>query len=611
MFRKDVAAICGRYGYHSWEGDGCHALLSKQHHILCMERRLESVIKPLQPFEQSDTFFFVVDIENDPDGKVLSIDSAWRDELGTIIHRLHYSWSDWCDWFSPTARDDPRFRIVYAHNGGGWDWLSLAQYLLGDGAKKRQTITVAMASSKMVTMTVAYDKQFSVHFCDSLQLLRSNLNDLGLKFVGEGKADTGGLLPHKMEWGKMLAYQRQDTELLLKVLETSLKLIREKVAKIKSFSYTIGSTAMRVFRTIGLKQNIIIPSDKKLKDFLRTAYTGGRVEVFRYGYYPKITVYDVNSLYPFAMLQTPVPATDRVIACNRPESSLGFVGVFRCTFNQRNRDVIPVLTVGGRGVYEGSGCFFSPELQLLREVDPSGEIRFHEGYKFLDTEIVFADYIKKLWNLRLEDLGGPLGLICKYLMNSLYGKMGQHSEREKLVVVRNVSELLKLGANCTAVDEEYGVWKAQVDSPCGFEHVGIAGMITSFARVCLYRGMMAFGFQNVVYCDTDSVHTIGEMNRSLVGTDIGQYKKEFEGEGVYAGKKLYALRDENGKEKIRAKGVSVGGINGCRLKFSDLQSLSEGGTFVAEFQQPTTALDVFKRKQSCKFGKRKRTLKKV
>lgn len=574
------------------------------------------MIKPIQESDIALNKFVVVDIENWPDGSVLAIDTAWR-ENGVIQHESHMGWADWWDWLTAKARDDKRFRVLYAHNGGGWDWLSLAHYLLTDGKRKRQSISAACACSKMITMSVIYENQFTISLCDSLQLLRSKLADLARKFGVQQKIDLGDLLPHQIwEQNKALfvEYHRRDTESLLCVLESALELIRERIAKIDTFAFTIGSTAMKVWKTIGLAEPIRIPEDPKLKEFLREGYRGGRVEVFQPGYYEKVKVYDVNSLYPYAMLTTEVPISDRGVWVDFFDPSLP--GCYTIEFEQRNKSIPAVLLERGLGVYSGIGTFYTPEIALLKEVDPTCRVKVKKGFKFYDRERVFSDYVNRIYAVRLSDPDGPLSLLGKFLLNSLYGKLGQNSKRVSIVAYDPedfdaMYNAVKGDAKITPLNEALGVFKAETERDCKFEHVGIAAMITSAARVILYRGMLSAGIENVVYCDTDSVHSLCNINLKLVSDRIGDFKVEFEGEGCYVGKKLYALR-KGEKVKIRAKGVSVGGRNGASIGFDDFVAMAKGESRTCVFQSPPSANEVFSgRKNPCRFGPRKRTIKRL
>ena len=60
------------------------------------------------------------------------------------------------------------------------------------------------------------------------------------------------------------------------------------------------------------------------------------------------------------------------------------------------------------------------------------------GYEF-EKGNIFKDYVKKMYELRLEYAKGtPMNLIAKLLMNSLYGKFGMKQER-------TITEVFNLG----------------------------------------------------------------------------------------------------------------------------------------------------------------------
>lgn len=569
------------------------------------------MIKPKKDSQYADDFFVVVDIENKPSGEVIDIDLCWRDDEGELKHKLFTNWTDTWKWLIKAARQDKRFRKVYAHNGGGWDWLSLVEWLLSDGKNERQTLSAITAGSGMVVLSVKIEQRFTIQFCDSLQLLRSSLDRLSKTILGKSKVETDGLLPHELkeiDEDKYYRYLRTDTENLIQVLEKTLELLREKVVKVDTFGPTIGSTAMKVFQTLCVDDPITIPTDKKLRQFLRQGYTGGRVEVFKYGHFEDVKVYDINSLYPSAMLQAKVPVSDRGFWTEKYED--GICGLFRGTFIQRDKSIPPVLFTDGVGRYENKGVYFTPELDLLKRVDSMARFEIQEGYVFVDTEKIFASYVNRLYNIRLSDPDGPVSLLCKFLLNSLYGKFGQKSIREKIVAVNDFNELFSMvedGAVLRDINKDLGIYGLETEHQCSHEHVGIAGIITSYSRTILYEGLMNAG--NVVYCDTDSVHTTDTLHDCFIGKGLGKYKLEFEGEGIYCGKKLYALRNSEGKEKLRAKGVSIGGRNGSRLSFDDYNRLLQGEKIACTFDKPSTPKQVFGGKTACKFSPKTRRIR--
>jgi hypothetical protein len=556
------------------------------------------MIEPLQPYNEAKYDFIVTDIENWPDGSVLCIDAAWREDDG-IRHCRFDGWDDWWEWLLRMGRKGKKWRKVFAHNGGGWDWLSFIHWIIGTEWLNECIIDVVPAMSKLVVAKVVVKDRHTVLLCDSLQLLRSPLDSLAKTFLGRGKDDTGGLLPHELyalDRNRFDNYVRRDTESLLQVLECALDTIRTNVAKIDSFGPTIASTALKVFRTIYSGPSIAIPTDAGERKFLRDGYAGGRVECFSPSLQKRINVYDINSLYPHAMVSCQIPISDRTRWSKRfdPERT----GVWHVEWKQYDRSIPPVLLLGGDGVYEGTGFFYTPELAALVRIDPRAKIEVVRGLVFTDVGKPFDEYVRLLFALRRTDKAGPLSLLCKYLLNSLYGKFGQRTTRKTIRVQSRFDSPTEyrwfIETNRPIeLDAAKGVYMCQSNRVCNFEHVGIAGTITSQARSILYEGILSAIRRggSVVYCDTDSVHTTGTME---TGNGLGEFKLEFSGRGCYVGKKLYGLQAADGTEKIRAKGVSVGGRNGARLCFDDLVRMLHGERVRCEFKQSATLFQVMK-----------------
>src|ERR1700761_4327129 len=138
------------------------------------------MLRPLEGCENPSTFFLCCDIEtfahpHPREGELLAIDTCWRNDTGKIMHESHTTWHEWWEWLVEMGREDKRFRVVYAHNGGGFDWLSLTEKLLRGFPSGRISISAGCAGSKMITMNVCVEKRFNIHLCDSLRLLISGL----------------------------------------------------------------------------------------------------------------------------------------------------------------------------------------------------------------------------------------------------------------------------------------------------------------------------------------------------------------------------------------------------------------------------------------------------
>jgi hypothetical protein len=397
-------------------------------------------------------------------------------------------------------------------------------------------------------------------------------------------------------------YARKDTEILYRTIVAFSDIVYERIAHINRIGLTLPSTALKAFQTGYLDRNIRIPENAADKEILREGYHGGRVEVFKAGYYPTVYVYDFNSLYPAVMATTPVPVSGQAIRTQTFHR--GKSGCYRLRFRQLDRNKLPLLLHKGIGVYEGEGVYFEPEIRRL--LDSGGEVEIIDGVFFRDSDVIFKAWVDKLYSLRMEDKDSPLGNACKLLMNSLYGKFGQKPERMKTLKagVEEIKQAVKAGKVVDCISPKHSLYRISEEMETEFEHVGIAGTITSEARARLWEAFNA----GVVYCDTDSVHTT--IPKPHNETQLGSLKLEYEGEGVYVGKKLYALRNANG-EKVKAKGIRVGGDNGFSLDFDSLATLLDGAKIACSFRTANTPKSVLKGKAACTFVSRTRTIRKT
>lgn len=664
-----------------------------------------NLIRPLKGAAVGKEKFSVCDIENQETGEVLAIGLSYREINEEINHVVFSDWKEFTDYIARnSARLDCLSRI-WAHNGGGWDWCSYFAWLLKNKhAYEGLEIFPVIVGSKYVVIQldfgVVYENNpdkpeagimrkvlYSMKLCDSMYLLRSSLDKLSKSFLGRGKVDTGGMMAWELwenDRSKFYEYLEIDCKNLLEILEKFYSTIREHIAPLDKLGSTIGSTALRLYRhcmpvvgrvrewsaesnetKITEKKLIIeIPTDakghKELRAFFREAYFGGRVEVFKYGHFKNVRVYDINSLYPFVMREHTFPCSPRTYDYSSSQLPYGVNGVFKVIFNQTNKIAPPVLTIAGKSCYTGSGTFFSPELNLLRKV--GGEIHVEKGYIFQDCKPIFRDYINKMWELRKSDYKGALGMVCKFLMNSLYGKFCERPKTDKLMILggtvwENMQQIIKHEFHENQIRKEKNVGKISVDiidesqgcylihdedAICSNEHVGIGGLITSWARVELYLRFLETGFKNLIYSDTDSIHTFGTCK---IGEELGELKLEHDGEGVYCGKKLYALKHNSdcecseclkiGRpyEKITAKGVafcsnrvSMGDFAGVKdrhkflLTFDDMVKIHDGNSILCEFSQPASAKEILRGKNECQILRyensvikhnRKRTLRKT
>lgn len=196
-----------------------------------------------------------------------------------------------------------------------------------------------------------------------------------------------------------------------------------------------GSTAAAFLRRAGWKPPEV---PEHIQQVAEQAYFGGRSETSRVGWARgQVFGYDINSAYPAATAALPEIAGARWMHARRWEPHAW--GFWRVRWRQRETDawgLFPVrgaMLPGGRRSLSllyphcGEGWFHSHEVRAALDVAPEavevleGWIIDPRGRPFAWIEEAAAE------RLRLKAAGAPEALILKYGLNSVYGKLAQHT----------------------------------------------------------------------------------------------------------------------------------------------------------------------------------------
>ncbi|ATY46514.1 type B DNA polymerase [Sulfolobus ellipsoid virus 1] len=328
----------------------------------------------------------------------------------------------------------------------------------------------------------------------------------------------------------------------------------------------------------------------KINETVLESYYGGRVEAFILNYKPEyLRVLDVNSLYPYVMRSFPYPT---VPSQNKTETFIADVK-YECKKWSR---VLPVITKyefdDGEiitEVYTDKRKMTSVEVKMIEE-SPDCKIISIENPIYFESEILFNNFIDYLYRIKQEATEKMLKVpkdsdeyykykilreTAKLIMNSSYGKFGQHKQRSKIYLVDEyLSKLDTTGKliiralidqKIKDVDEnaifEYNGKKhtvlgksliSIVEDAKPEYHVPIASFVTAYARLVLYQLIEKAGKENVFYGDTDSIFTNDNgyynLRNELSDTELGKLKLEEDKSGYLKifGKKYYLKFDEYG-----------------------------------------------------------------
>ena len=467
--------------------------------------------------------------------------------------------------------------VVYAHNGGKYDFLFLFQYIQQNKLKIRD---IKVIHASVVMLRIEY-KGKVIEFRDSFAILPVSLKNLTIDYNVEHKK-----LQMDYNLGindkRFLEYFKNDLMGLYEVLEQSKELLN---------SYTIASATMNNYLKNFYKKKVSNYSFK-VDELFRNGYYGGRVEIFKMRG-ENLHYYDVNSLYPSVMYDFEYP----LIENNNIEYVNEFIpdalGYYYIRVKVPETEYIPLLPYRDKegkllfpqGTWQG--WYYSPEVS--KAIELGYDVKVIKGYVFKRTDYIFREFVDYYYNIK-KNSSGAKKFIAKLMLNSLYGKFGQHRELDTFEVSEDSPYMYLPYLNLVRV---------KTLSYAKYIHSEIAGLITSYARLRLYSLFERAGKENIYYCDTDSVITSKELNTS---DKLGDIKNEDNIKSFIAiNPKVYAyITTDNSKIVIKAKGLDA-----KALKYQDFENALYKGDFSAfiyQFERLATFKEVKTRKQVKGFG---------
>jgi len=398
-----------------------------------------------------------------------------------------------------------------------------------------------------------------------------------------------------------IKYCKLDCQVLHEILVKFNKLIfKEFQINIHNKNvFTLPSLAMRIYKTHFMPKDSIYQILGKPEWFIRESYTGGAVDVYIphnrissfigkvKALFKLLFYYDVNSLYPSVMANTPMPVGKPIafqgnIRAIEPKA----YGFFFCKITspeylehpllqRRVKTTSGIRTIAGLGTWEG--WINSAEIDNAMKYGYSFEIL--KGYQF-ETGDLFSGYINRMYELRLQyPKGDAMNFIAKLLMNSLYGRFAMKLERKSVsiynVTTENamnefkdmVSELgesiedwVNIGTHFLIIRDSFADIKYNEDKDMfhGQDiNIAIASAITAGARVhmSIFKNNPLF---NLYYSDTDSSVVDAPLPAEYVGPELGKMKLEHTiTRAVFLAPKVYGFVDVDGNEIIKVKGIKA------------------------------------------------------
>jgi len=464
-----------------------------------------------------------------------------------------------------------RGKVFYAHYGSIFDF----PLVLDELNKRPFNIYPIVKGTKIIKMTISDNDNHNWYFQDSSALLDFSLDKLSQAFikneserklhpVQKSKDYDVKLYQYYLKHpNEVIQYLRNDCTSLYKILDE----FKHQILNIGGdMGLTIASTSLKTFNH-KYQQNPLYMCEKETNDIFRNAYYGGRTEIFRM-YAPEklgpYSYYDINSLYPTVMERNLFPVSSPQLIHNpRKEIIREEIGITNARIETPiDRPYIPLfpqkIQVGqSRKMMFVTGKFegWWDNSLLQKAMDLGYKVEGLKSYTF-KAEPIFKDYIHDFYKIKKEsEKDTPMYIIAKLLMNSLYGKFGQHQISQSMIKDPNPDEekykiisTLDFENDWVIVEEE-GKGKSYLPQ--------ISVHVTALAQLMLFESFEKVMEKDyhIFYCDTDSMIT--DYNNMRTSKELGDWKLEKKVLcGYFVLPKTYKIIAEDGKIDLRAKGYS-------------------------------------------------------
>lgn len=390
------------------------------------------------------------------------------------------------------------------------------------------------------SITIKFSKGKQVHIYDSLKLLPFKVEkiakDFGLPIL-KGKIDYGRYVVDN----ESLSYIYND----VRIVAMALKQIKEN-GMTKMTTASCAYSQYTSMRSDTFLLNAFPQLDDDILDKFREAYRGGRSQVnplYQNKILKDVKRYDINSMYPYIMHDMELPY-GYPIKITEPNTFKFEIYHIQTAFMLKSGHLPSLLKKGH--LYAGDDTYYidtdgiediwitNIDLELLYRNYDILFIKYLELYGFQTSKLLFYDYIDKWYAQKSVDKGAKKA-VDKFMLNCLYGKYGsKHKGYHKIPILDEISGVYKL-------------IKSEEESMKHY-YLPIAIAVTSYAHLLIDNAIHSTGLSNFVYCDTDSVHTLGSLPDNMVHpTQLGKFKIEgIEEKSKYVRQKCYIYKDEKG-----------------------------------------------------------------
>lgn len=363
-------------------------------------------------------------------------------------------------------------------------------------------------------------------------------------------------------------YCRNDVVITREALLKYLKFI--DIHNMGTYSMTKASQAMNAYRHRFMSKTIYIHKELDVIDMERRSYMGGRNEAFEIGELKNgpFLHYDINSMYPFVMAKYKYP-TRLVDLINKPTTTdlYKYLNSF-CVIADVNIDTnCPAYGYRhhGKMIFPRGKLKLTLPTQSLKYAIEHNHIKSVGNVAIYECDYIFKEYVEYFYKLKRqykEENNEVYTRIVKIFLNSLYGKFGQknsvdeisyNEENEGYYRIDNYDDVTKEYWTETEILHTNIIQRGEEEGQNSF--VAIPSHVTDYARMLLWGIIDSIGYNNVLYCDTDSIK-IRKKDQDKVTYKVDNYELgALSLEDTTKSFTIYGCKDYKTEKECKIKGV--------------------------------------------------------
>lgn len=378
-------------------------------------------------------------------------------------------------------------------------------------------------------------------FYDLLNFYNMSLNSASKTYLNEEKLEVDVTKFNSQKFieqnfEKIKEYCIRDAQLTAKlgqILKEKFKVLNvdfEKpfsVAYISS-NYFINQTEIPIFRYAEYQQ------------WALDSYFGGRFEVFKRGYFPKVYIYDINSAYPYQISKL-LDISKGYWIKNTNKIDDAEIGFIKVRYSQED-DYIALLP------YRQNSLVYFPNwknrefvinLDEFKYIDKilKKNLEIIDAWLFFPNEVVYPfQIVEKIYYERkkLEKTDPTMAYTLKILLNSFYGKFIERQNHYMQINNPYIAEIVKQNGDI----KEYYI---NIEKTGNLFCPIYANLITSRTRLQLFDIMRRYK-KEIIACATDSI----TLTKPIMSESdkLGEWKLSGEGELVILGSGVYSLKND-------------------------------------------------------------------